>query len=228
MILWAINVYDRLEHLWLQQNRIREWFGERVYLYVFSNGSQGADRVGYREDRLHIHPTNGGHHQGVLDAYHQLLSEPWLDAAHTIVWSHADSIFSDYAVVDRWLAEFAAGTDDVLTVGDQEFLNTRHRDQGIVPWCYNDFTVWTPTAYRRVFPIAAPLSTLGDLYDPVEVVLGRAIRAANLRVVNYPAWYAWHLRPSRFEFPEGLRLSCDNTIDGCERVLAGPIEEATA
>src|SRR5574339_1307843 len=100
-IFWSMNVFSRGDHLKLQQDLVREHFGDKVFIYVFCNSDRDFR---HKEDLYHQTPVNSGHHNGVRDSYNE--TAKLLDGFDVVVSTHADCIFTDYSVVEGILQTF--------------------------------------------------------------------------------------------------------------------------
>jgi len=242
--LWAINVYGRELHLCCQQLLLRKYFGSQLHIHVFANHEDPNIPGLFMENSRQHYPQNTGHHRGCLDGYNELRqlfdgqhsaqfgqgNLPDLSFFKAIVWAHADSIFTDYAIAGEIITRFVESTYAMHTVGELERSNSRYGGSA-VPWVYNDFFVLKPWAYRSLFPLESPSlpedsplikdGTLkpGDLHDPIEVVLGRAVTDHGLMRVTMMGDYDWYVHPHRFEFVNGQCLSCDNDLRAFAKLL---------
>ncbi len=74
-ILWAINVYSRVNNLRLQQELIRHQFGDSVDIFTFTNNTVWDDSVfNWKEDFFYKCEINAGGHTGTRDSYNYLLT----------------------------------------------------------------------------------------------------------------------------------------------------------
>jgi hypothetical protein len=151
-ILWAINLYSRVNHLRLQQELIRQEFSEsELDLLTWTNHETKPDsEYKHREQMFYRHPVNRGGHDGARDSYDWIAQQPGLlDKYDYVVWSHADSMFSDYHDV-RLLMEkmFWEPQTAFLEIGNaypgQCFYGP--------PATFCDFFITRADLYRDAFP----------------------------------------------------------------------------
>lgn len=160
-ILWAINLYSRVNHLRVHEELIRKAYGDFFDILVYT-GNELFDRFPdevfkYKEDILvrvpddpSRHDTGGGHggsHNGDKDAYNYVRT-----VAHNydyIIWTAADAIFSDYKAVEVMMEKMIAGDYAFLSCVE----NTGHGRTTHGPRVHNEFFVVESNFYQKIFPL---------------------------------------------------------------------------
>ena len=200
-VLWAINIYSRVNHLRVQEELIRREYGDSVTINVYT-GNELFDKFPdqnfkYKEDAFFripddpaVHGTAGGHggsHNGDRDHYNRLLSLNHIEGYDYVIWTAADTIFTDYSSVRKMLFEMqAVGADFMSCVADSGMGRRSHG-----PRVHNEFFVVSVPFYRKMCPITPGFegyAANGDVNECMERGLGDAVRAANGK---------WHVVPGR-------------------------------
>jgi hypothetical protein len=166
-IFWSINVYSRGELLKLQQDLIREHFGDRVFIYVYCNSDSDFR---HKEDLYYQTDVNSGHHNGVRDSYNETVKH--LDGYDVLISTHADCIFTDYSVVDWILNIFEQKGFDFASLVGRTGINPHRPGLGRINRAHVDFFLCRPELFKKIFPTSYDM----DAWEGIECFLGRNVR----------------------------------------------------
>ena len=191
-VLWAINVYDRIDQLKQQEEAIRQKYGRDIDILVFCNNTQ-IPHATYREDILITYGKNSGHHGGVKDAHNANL--PHLKNYDIIISSHADCFFTDWNAPRVFVEKMLADGKCVLQLECRERHNTH---KGIVqPYTHNDFFIMDARRWERMGEITEPC----DYDEGIEIVLAKNIRrvCTEDEIIVIPCNFQTATSPHMFE-----------------------------
>ena len=153
-LMWNINCFTRLKHLKLNQHLVRSHYGNDLYIRVFANNpALKEEDYHYLENKLQYVPHNNGHHNGSLQSWNAIVDEVRESDFDIIVWTHADSIFSDYTLADMTFKNMLEAGKEVAVL--EYFERENPRKGGMAHWTYCDFIVMTKSMYLKVFPFSA-------------------------------------------------------------------------
>ncbi len=171
-----MNVFSRGDHLKLQQDLVREYFGDDVFIYVFCNSNRDFR---HKEDLYLQTAVNSGHHNGVRDSYNA--TAELLDGFDLVVSTHADCIFTDYSVVKTILEEMEY-TDlgyqyQFASLAKRKGINPHRQGLGHLPRAHVDFFVCRPWLFKSIFPTSYDM----DEWEGIECFMGREVEKNLLR-----------------------------------------------
>ena len=217
-MLWCMNVYSRLWHLRAQQDLLRLHFGNDLHILTFCNNVNLSDeQLKYKENTLIRCTVNDGHHRGSLHAYNAvraMLHDIRSNGFDTIVWAQADTLFTDYSLAQRAIDLTKGGGCVVLM--ETERTHPREHWRGVMQWTYDHFFAMDVNSYEKFFPLMQDRKhTNGDIYDPVEVVLGEAMKCTGINRIVIPCNYDWNIHPNEYSELFGTQhaITCDNDVE---------------
>jgi hypothetical protein len=168
LVLWAINVYGRLDDLGVLSRLVRDYFGDDVTILVYCNNEDRPERFRTPECDVFLTGPNSGHHDGVRDAYNATV--PYVDGHRWVVSSHADNLWSSMEVVDDILHHAASyGRRAAVMSGGPLGAMCDPRNYGY----FADWFACVPEVFKTAFPFYERCD--GGLW--IEVHLARRLGA---------------------------------------------------
>lgn len=165
-ILYAFNVYERLSELRMNVALVKEHFGDRIDVAVYANSPHDRNRFNVEGVDIFLQGENTGHHNGTRDAFNVLV--PYVDAYEYVLCTHADSFWSDLSLVDTTLSHMRNGQMEAafLDAGPLGCM----KDEKHFGY-YADFFLFTPEAFKKVFPIEVEL----DGHEWIETEIAKRV-----------------------------------------------------
>lgn len=180
-----MNVFSRGEHLKLQQDLIREHFGDKVFIYVFCNSNKDFR---HKEDLYHQTEVNSGHHNGVRDSYNETVR--LLDGYDIVVSTHADCIFTDYSAVEKILDNFERAGTEFASLSKNRGINPHRAGLGHIPRAHVDFFICKTELFKSIFPTSYDM----DAWEGIECFMGRRVSE------ELKSPHAWRVLPAKEHF----------------------------
>lgn len=206
-IFWSMNVYSRGDLLKLQQDLIREYFGDQIHIWVYCNSGQDFR---HKESEYFVTTENSGHHNGVRDSYNETVK--LLDGFDYVVSTHADCLFTDYSIVDIILETVKKQNKKFACLAADKGVNPHKPDLGMLPRAHADFFVCETELFKKMFPTDYNM----DEWEGIECFLGRTVQGLTNEDERWviPAVENFEDRPHRFEniLGTGTHILRDNTL----------------